>query len=282
MLTTHTIPAIRNALGELRNTGLKIGYVPTMGALHEGHISLIRKAMELSDAVIVSIFVNPTQFGPDEDFSTYPRPLESDLDICKKHGVHAVFHPPVEELYDGDEQIRISAGELSSRLCGKTRPGHFDGVLQVVNKFFNIIQPDVAVFGQKDIQQLLLIRQMVTGFRMNIDILMAPTQREPDGLAISSRNQYLSGAERNAAPLLYRALKELEELIRPGEINMDRVTAPLKKKLEQKGLKIDYISCVEPPHLHQISRIEKGKNYILAGAVFAGQTRLIDNLIIYT
>ncbi|MEX0772353.1 MAG: pantoate--beta-alanine ligase [Balneolales bacterium] len=279
---TRNIPDTRKAIGILRDSGSKIGLVPTMGALHQGHVSLIRKAKELADEVVVSIFVNPTQFGPHEDFSAYPRPLQKDLDLCDEHGVSVVFHPAVDDMYDDNEHIRIQAGEMSRHLCGKSRPGHFDGVLQVVNKLFNIVRPDIAVFGQKDIQQLYIIRQMVNEFRMDLDVVMAPTQREPDGLAISSRNVYLDPSEREAAPLLYQSLCDLADLIKTGEDNMDRFIQTRSAELKEKGLIIDYLSCVEPPSLHPVSKIEAKSNYILAGAVWTGRTRLIDNLIIHT
>lgn len=271
---------MRKAIGALRGPGKKIGFVPTMGALHQGHESLISKAKEFADEVIVSIFVNPTQFGPNEDFSSYPRPLEKDLELCEKNGVAAVFKPDYDDMYSGENIIRINAGEMSHHLCGKSRPGHFDGVLQVVNKLFNVIQPDIAVFGQKDIQQLYIIRQMVSEFKMNLDVVMSPTQREPDGLAISSRNIFLTPSEREIAPLLNKTLRDLEEHIKHGGKDLDQFVQTRTSELKQKGLIVDYLSCVEPPLLKPASIFEPGCKYILAGAVWIGNTRLIDNLII--
>lgn len=279
---THSIPETRKALGKLRESGHKIGFVPTMGALHQGHVSLMHKAKEVADIVVVSIFVNPTQFGPGEDFKSYPRTLQKDLDLCDEHGISVVFQPDTDQMYPGNDLINIYAREISEHLCGKSRPGHFDGVLQVVNKLFNIVQPDVAVFGQKDIQQLYIVRQMVADFKMSTDVVMVPTRREPDGLAISSRNVYLNQTERKSAPFLYRALCDLAGYIHEGGNEIDRFIRSQSTKLEQNGLSVDYLSCVEPPRLLPASKIKKGGNYILAGAVFAGRTRLIDNLIINT
>ena len=279
---TRTIPDVRNAIRGFRDSGLRIGFVPTMGALHDGHVSLIHKAKEHADEVVVSIFVNPTQFGPNEDFASYPRPVQKDLDICEEHGVSVVFHPDVNQMYFEEELIGIKAGVMAERLCGRTRPGHFDGVLQVVNKLFNIIKPDIAVFGQKDIQQLFLIRQMVQEFRMDIDIIMAPTLRESDGLAISSRNVYLTSEQRSKACKLYQALGTLEGFIKNGGRDLKEVISQQISLLKQSDLITDYISCVELPKLDEVTQIERNRRYILAGAVFAGKTRLIDNLIIHT
>ncbi|MEX0778509.1 MAG: pantoate--beta-alanine ligase [Balneolales bacterium] len=279
---TRTIADSRKAIGKMRESGLKIGFVPTMGALHLGHISLIQKAKELVDVVIVSIFVNPTQFGPREDFSSYPRPLQKDLELCEEHDVSMVFHPDVDEMYGEENLIDIKAGEMAKYLCGKSRPDHFDGVLQVVNKLFNIIRPDVAVFGQKDIQQLYVIRQMVSEFKMDLDVVMAPTKRESDGLAISSRNVYLTSSQRKSAPFLYQTLCDLADLIKSGQEDIQPFIRSRSAEFKEKGLIIDYLSCAEPPRMVPVSRIKKNRDYILAGAVFAGDTRLIDNLIIHT
>ncbi|MEX0686301.1 MAG: pantoate--beta-alanine ligase [Balneolales bacterium] len=280
---THNILEVRKAIQGLRNEGLRVGFVPTMGALHEGHISLIKKAKELAEEVVVSIFVNPAQFGPNEDYASYPRPFQKDLDLCEEQGVSIVFHPEVSEMYSGEEIIKIQAGAMAETLCGRSRPGHFDGVLQVVNKLFNITRPDLVVFGQKDIQQFFIIKEMVEEFKMDIDLVMAPTKREPDGLAISSRNIYLTESQRKNANKLYEVLGAVSEVIKNGGNGLQEAINMHVAELNNiTDFKTDYISCVEPPKMQHSSEILEGRTYIIVGAVYAGQTRLIDNLIIHT
>ncbi|GAB2963011.1 pantoate--beta-alanine ligase [Nonomuraea fastidiosa] len=263
----------REELVKARRSGT-VALVPTMGALHEGHRSLIRLARVRADQVVVSIFVNPLQFGPNEDFSRYPRTFDADLDVCRAEGVDVVFHPSAEEMYAPDRQVSVSAGEMGRIVEGAARPGHFDGVLTVVLKLFNLVQPDLAVFGQKDAQQLALIRRMVADLDLPIEILGAPTVREPDGLAMSSRNRYLSDEDRQVALTLSRALRAGAARLTPAEIR-----AEARKVLDEAGpaLDVDYLALVDPATF-----VEVGDDYeglaVLAVAARVGTTRLIDNV----
>jgi pantoate--beta-alanine ligase len=265
----------REELVKARRSGT-VALVPTMGALHEGHRSLIRLARVRADQVVVSIFVNPLQFGPNEDFSRYPRTFDADLDVCRAEGVDVVFHPSAEEMYAPDRQVSVSAGEMGRIVEGAARPGHFDGVLTVVLKLFNLVQPDLAVFGQKDAQQLALIRRMVADLDLPIEILGAPTVREPDGLAMSSRNRYLSDEDRQVALTLSRALRAGAARLTPAEIR-----AEARKVLDEAGpaLDVDYLALVDPATF-----VEVGDDYeglaVLAVAARVGTTRLIDNVTI--
>lgn len=271
--------------------------VPTMGALHDGHLSLIRQAKEHADHVVVSVFVNPTQFAPGEDYERYPRTLETDLENCRNEGVSLVFAPERREIYGTGEGERshylsIQISEMNRHLCGASRPGHFEGVLQVVNKLFNIIRPEVAVFGQKDIQQWFIIRQMAEEFEHQVDILMGPTRRESDGLAKSSRNVYLSAEERQKAPMVFSSLKSvsdmLRELIREGNGRQSHIPVPeelLKKekqRLAENGYQLDYFSIVGTPDLQPVDVIVPGRLYVIAVAAWLGNTRLIDNVLLNT
>ncbi|GAA1608413.1 pantoate--beta-alanine ligase [Nonomuraea maheshkhaliensis] len=263
----------REDLVKARRAGT-VALVPTMGALHEGHRSLIRQARVRADQVVVSIFVNPLQFSPNEDFSRYPRTFDADLDVCRAEGVDVVFHPAVEDMYAPDRQISVSSGEMGRIVEGAARPGHFDGMLTVVLKLFNLVQPDLAVFGQKDAQQLALIRRMVADFDLPIEILGSPTVREPDGLALSSRNRFLSEDDRRLALALSRALRAGAARLAPSEI---RRTAMAVLDEVGPGLEVDYLALVDPATFAEVSESYEGLA-VLAVAARVGTTRLIDNV----
>ncbi len=263
----------REDLVKARRAGT-VALVPTMGALHEGHRSLIRQARVRADQVVVSIFVNPLQFSPNEDFSRYPRTFDADLDVCRAEGVDVVFHPAVEDMYAPDRQISVSSGEMGRIVEGAARPGHFDGMLTVVLKLFNLVQPDLAVFGQKDAQQLALIRRMVADFDLPIEILGSPTVREPDGLALSSRNRFLSEDDRRLALALSRALRAGAARLTPSEI---RRTAMAVLDEAGPGLEVDYLALVDPATFAEVSESYEGLA-VLAVAARVGTTRLIDNV----
>jgi len=275
-----SIDEIREAVKSLKSKGKRIGFVPTMGALHEGHLSLIRQAKERADEVVVSIFVNPEQFGPNEDFESYPREMEEDLKKCEIAGVSVVFALNRDDVYDKNKYLRIEVDELNRHMCGGSRPGFFEGILLIVNKLFNIVNPDVAVFGQKDIQQFQIISRMVHEFNHNIELLMAPIERANDGLALSSRNKYLSAEDREIAPGLYRALSYVEKQILNGVDNPSLLLEHQKSELEAKGFKIDYLNVFDKKTLQPVETLSEEGEYILAGAVWLSRTRLIDNFLI--
>ncbi|SDK72154.1 pantoate--beta-alanine ligase [Nonomuraea maritima] len=252
-----------------------VALVPTMGALHEGHRSLIRQARERADQVVVSIFVNPLQFGPNEDFSRYPRTFDDDLDVCRAEGVDVVFHPGVDDMYPPGRQVSVSAGQMGDVVEGEFRPGHFDGVLTVVLKLFNLVRPDLAVFGEKDAQQLALIRRMVADLDVPVEILGAPTVREPDGLAMSSRNRYLSAEERKVALGLSRALRAGAGRRTPDEIR----TAAREELDRNPELKVEYLVLVDPRTFTEVKEPYEGVA-VLAVAARVGGTRLIDNVTV--
>lgn len=259
--------------------GKSVGFVPTMGALHEGHLSLIRKARKDNDIVIVSIFVNPAQFGPKEDFKKYPRELKEDCRLCRKEGVDIIFYPQVKEIYPQGYRTYIEVKDLSNVLCGKFRPGHFRGVATVVTKLFNIVGADIAYFGQKDAQQAIIIKRMVSDLNIPIKIKVMSTVREIDGLAMSSRNAYLSQEERKDAVVLSEALNLARNLIRRGKKNSSKIIRQMKQLInKKKNAKVQYISIVDLENLKPIEII-KGK-VLIALAVWIGKTRLIDNIII--
>lgn len=296
----HDINSIRERLDAVRPTK-QIGLVPTMGALHEGHLALIREAKKLNDIVVVTVFVNPTQFGPNEDLDRYPRTLESDADLCKKEGVDFIFAPSTNEIYPGKQYLSISIDTLDDYLCGATRPGHFNGVLQVVNKLFQIVQPHHAYFGQKDIQQFVLIQTMVNEFNIPVELHAVPTVRESDGLALSSRNRYLSKDNRAVAPELHKSIRGVAQVLTRGignaagevqEFNSpeERYVAALqslrneiesqKERLTAFGFKIDYLEVVDFKSLQPVKSILEHGRYIVAIAAWIGTTRLIDNIIV--
>jgi pantoate--beta-alanine ligase len=274
------------AIGEMRLfserarfRGKKVGLVPTMGALHEGHLSLVAEARKRSDVAVVSIFVNPLQFGPREDFKAYPRDLRKDRRLLKNFDVDAVFIPEAAEMFPKDFKTYVEVKELSDKLCGGSRPGHFQGVATVVAKLFNIVCPDLAFFGEKDYQQQLLIRRMARELDLPVEIVALPTVREFDGLAMSSRNTYLSPEERSAATALYRALCLAKTRIRAGERDAGKLRSHITALLlNEPKVRIDYISVADPEDLTEIKRI-KGK-VLVALAAYVGKTRLIDNMVI--
>ncbi len=260
-----------------RGEGKKIGFVPTMGYLHEGHLSLIRAARAASDLVVVSIFVNPTQFGPGEDLERYPRDLERDKRMAQEAGADVIFHPSAGEMYPENFSTYVEETRLSEHLCGLSRPRHFRGVTTVVLKLFNIVLPDVAYFGQKDAQQALIIKRMVRDLHLPVRIELLPIVREQDGLAISSRNEYLSPEQRREATVLYRSLMEARRLIGSGEREANRIKEIMKEIIESAtDARIDYVSIVNRDTLDDIEEV-KG-NILIALAVLIGKTRLIDNL----
>lgn len=278
MKIINNIKEIRKQVKDWKNAGLSVALVPTMGYLHEGHESLIKKASEDNDKVIVSIFVNPMQFGINEDLSTYPRNIDRDSDICEKNGASLIFNPSVEEMYTDGFSTFVDLNNLTSGLCGKSRPTHFRGVCTVVSKLFNIVNPDKAYFGQKDAQQLSIIKQMVTDLNFDIEIVSCPIVREADGLAKSSRNTYLSKEERQASTIINKSLKKAKSLIKSGEKDSKNVIDFIKNEINKEPLaKIDYISIVDNKTIKNIKTIEDGS--LIAVAVFIGNTRLIDNFI---
>jgi pantoate--beta-alanine ligase len=274
------IDSIRSFIKKKKTEDKTIGFVPTMGSLHEGHLSLIKLAAEKSDEVVVSIYVNPEQFGPDEDFEKYPRELDSDLEKCKELDVSTVFTPSDEIMYGYTQYLRIEIDELNKHIDGGSRPGFFEGILLVVNKLFNIIEPDFAVFGQKDIQQFIILQQMVKEFNHGIELVMGPIIRANDGLALSSRNKYLSAEERQKAPSLYRSLQYIEKQVTGGVDQPKLLLAHQRSELEAKGLEIDYLNLFERKTLTPAETLNKNELYIIAGAVWLGNTRLIDNILI--
>ena len=260
-----------------REAGVRVGLVPTMGYLHEGHLSLIAAAKKYADAVVVSVFVNPIQFGPNEDFEKYPRDEKADLAKCRAAGAAAVFLPTPQTMYAPDASVHVTEEILANRLCGLRRPGHFRGVCTVVAKLFNLAQPNVAVFGQKDFQQACVIRRMVRDLNFPIRIVVAPIIREPDGLARSSRNTYLSETERQQAVGLSRSLHLAKRLFREGQTSAKRIVARMVKSLEADGLQVDYVEIVDAETLDPVKTVQKGNAVLLA--VYDGKTRLIDNCL---
>lgn len=275
-----TAQQMQQRAATLRAQGQTIGFVPTMGYLHEGHLSLVRLARQHADVVVVSIFVNPTQFGPNEDFERYPRDFERDEQVCREAQVDIIFYPSISELYASDASTWVVEERLSRGLCGASRPGHFRGVCTVVAKLFHIVQPHIAVFGEKDGQQLRIIERMVRDLHLPVRIVRGPTVREPDGLAMSSRNAYLSPHERKQAVVLKRALDKAEQLVREGiERDAERLKAAMQNVIEHApDARIDYIEIVDDQTLEPVQTVDRP--CMVALAVFIGKTRLIDNLVI--
>lgn len=280
MEAKQSIAEIQEVVQHLKQQEKTVGFVPTMGALHEGHLSLIRKAHQKADEVVVSIYVNPRQFGPDEDFEEYPRDLEEDVNRLKEEGVAAVFAPQDKIMYPGMQYLRIEMEELNQFMDGGSRPGFFEGILLVVNKLFNIIEPDFAVFGQKDIQQYRILQQLVREFNHQVELIMAPIVRASDGLALSSRNAYLSSKQRKLAPGLYRSLRYVKKQLTDGAKNISLLLNHQKQELEGKGFKIDYLNLYSFEKMKPVKKATTDNKYILAGAVYLGDTRLIDNMIV--
>lgn len=265
---------------EVKQRGDRVGFVPTMGFLHRGHLSLLEEARRHNDYVVLSIFVNPLQFGQSEDFTTYPRDMQSDLEKAKQAGCDLVFLPEAGQLYPGGYCTYVEVtGPLTETLCGASRPGHFRGVTTVVSKLFHLVQPDRAYFGQKDAQQALVIKRMVKDLNLDLEVVVCPTVREEDGVAMSSRNKYLQHMEREAARVLYRSLREGEAMIWRGERSSLKVAEKIRQIIARQDLvKIDYVAVVESETLQEVEVI--GSSTLLAVAVFIGQTRLIDNLTV--
>lgn len=274
----NRIEDVRNTVKEWKNQGLSVGFVPTMGYLHEGHQSLIKKAYEENDRIVVSIFVNPMQFGPTEDLDTYPRDLERDSKICKDAGANLIFHPEDKEMYKNDFLTFVDVNGLTEGLCAKSRPIHFRGVCTVVTKLLNIVYPDRIYFGQKDAQQLAIIKRMVRDLNIDVEVIGCPIVREEDGLARSSRNVYLSTEEREAATILNKSLSKAKTLIENGEKSSEVIINQIKETINSEPLaRIDYVEVVDNLSMEKVKYIEK--SVLVATAVYIGKTRLIDNFI---
>ena len=279
MKIVSTVEQVREEVKKWRQQGLTVGLVPTMGYLHEGHKSLIDKAVAQNDKVVVSVFVNPIQFGPTEDLATYPSDLERDAALCEDAGAALIFHPEKEDMYFDDFCTYIDMDGLTKGLCGKTRPIHFRGVCTVVGKLFNIVHPDRAYFGQKDAQQLAVVRRMVRDLNFDLEIVGCPIIREEDGLAKSSRNTYLSEEERKAAVILHKGLVKGEEMVSAGEKDVKKVLDAITEIIESEPLaRIDYVEAVDFDNIETIDTIEG--SVLVAVAVYIGKTRLIDNFIV--
>jgi pantoate--beta-alanine ligase len=278
MNTVKTVRELRAAVARARSEGKRIGLVPTMGNLHSGHAALVVKAAQRADFVVASIFVNPLQFGPTEDLATYPRTLPADQETLLQAGCHLLFAPSVEEMYPHgmEDQTLVSVPHLSEGLCGASRPGHFDGVATVVSKLFNMVQPDLAIFGQKDFQQLAVIRALVRDLNMPIQIIGEPTVRAADGLALSSRNGYLSEEQRAAAPALYRVIKHIAEAIHIGERDLNFLLANGVDQLKAAGFRLDYLEIRNATTLRPTTA--EDHDLVILAAAYMGSTRLIDNL----
>ncbi len=275
----NTVEQVREQVKAWRKEGLTVGLVPTMGFLHEGHKSLIDKAVEENDRVVVSVFVNPTQFGPNEDFESYPRDMEKDAALCEAAGASLIFHPEPSDMYLDGYSTFVDMDTLTKGLCGKTRPIHFRGVCTVVSKLFNIVCPDKAYFGQKDAQQLAVIKHMVRDLNFGLEIVGCPIIREDDGLAKSSRNTYLNADERKAATVLNKALTKGKEAVMSGEKDAAKVKAIITDIIEKEPLaKIDYVEIVDWNNLEAVDSTEG--DILTAIAVYIGKTRLIDNFIV--
>ncbi|ELJ8894076.1 pantoate--beta-alanine ligase [Campylobacter upsaliensis] len=278
MQIINDIKDLKNIIKKWKNQGLSIGYVPTMGYLHEGHLSLIKKASK-NDKIIVSIFVNPMQFGINEDLATYPRDLERDAKLCENEGVAVLFTPSVEQMYPKGFSSYVDMNSLTDKLCGAKREGHFRGVCTILMKFFHLITPNVAYFGQKDAQQCAVVKHMVEDLNLDLEIEICPIIREKDGLAKSSRNVYLNEAERKAALVLSRAIFLGENLIKKGERESKIILQAMREELQKESLaRIDYIELVNPKTMEHLERIEDSA--LGALAVYIGKTRLIDNFLL--
>lgn len=274
-----TIKDARSYISELKKQGKSVGLVPTMGYFHDGHLELMRRSLKKGHETIVSLFVNPTQFGPSEDFDSYPKNLQRDLDLAKEIGVKAVFMPAINDMYPKGYKTYVEVEDLSNVLCGEHRPGHFRGVATVVLKLFNIVKPDEAFFGQKDGQQVIVIKKMVQDLDLDIPIEVIPTVREEDGVAMSSRNAYLSPVERQAAPILYQTLKLLEEMILEGERNVSLLLEAGKNNILKEPLAdLQYIDIRSTDDLSPLEEL-KGE-FMIAMAVKVGPARLIDNIVL--
>ena len=277
MKVVKSVAGMKALARQWKKEGKRIGFVPTMGYLHEGHLSLVRESKKRADVTVVSIFVNPTQFGPKEDYKKYPRDLEKDSAYLEKGGVDCLFYPDAADVYPPGYRTFVEVPGLQDRLCGKSRPGHFRGVATVVFKLFNIIRPDIAFFGAKDAQQVLIIERMAADLDLDVEVVTCPIVREPDGLALSSRNAYLSPEERKAAPVLSISLRGAERAVAAGERDAAIVLAGIRSAIEAEPLaRVDYVEAVDPTNLEPVAKLHG--DVLIALAVFFGSTRLIDNI----
>lgn len=278
MKVVHKINEVREIVNGWKKEGLSVGLVPTMGYLHEGHQSLIKKAVEQNDRVVVSVFVNPIQFGENEDLDSYPRDLEKDTKLCEETGANLIFNPSPEEMYPEGFCSYVDMNGLTKELCGKSRPIHFRGVMTVVSKLFNIVTPNKAYFGMKDAQQLLIIKRMVKDLSFGIEIVGCPIVREEDGLAKSSRNTYLSEDERKAALILYKTINLGKKILEEGERDSSVLLSKMKENINKEPLaKIDYVEAVDIERIEKVDKIEG--TVLVAMAIYIGKTRLIDNFV---
>ena len=279
MRICHSIDEMRDARVAARREGKPLGLVPTMGALHQGHISLVRAARKECNRVAVSLFVNPLQFGPNEDLAKYPRNFDRDRTLLEQEGVEVLFAPSIEEMYPAGAVTYVAVEGLSDKLCGRSRPGHFRGVTTVVAKLFNIVQPDLAFFGQKDAAQVAIIRRMVRDLNIPVRIVSCPIVREPDGLAMSSRNAYLDSAQRKSALALYRSLMQVQEQFDQGERKAVKLIEAGKRVLaEEASVQLDYLEIVDPDTLDRVDEVSQ--TALVAVAAFVGNTLLIDNIVL--
>ncbi len=278
MKVIRKIKTMQREVEKLKKKNKVIGFVPTMGYLHDGHIRLINEAQKISDVVVVSIFVNPTQFGPNEDYEKYPRDERRDLKLCRNHNVDYVFIPSVNEIYPEGYETYVELTKTPNHLCGLSRPGHFRGVATILVKLFNIVKPDIAFFGLKDFQQTVVVKKLVSDLNITMRIKTVETVRDVDGLALSSRNKYLSEEERKKALTIPRSLIMAKEMIESGERSCEKIKEAMKKLLEENGLKVDYAEIVDSDTLEELKEVRFP--CAIAVAVFVGQTRLIDNIVI--
>jgi len=279
MKTITKAKEIHDAVKEEKSRGKSVGLVPTMGFLHEGHLSLVRESVQQTDVTVVSIYVNPAQFGPKEDLKEYPRDINRDTEILEAEGVDYIFSPGNEEIYPEGYKTYVEVHDMQDTLCGRSRPGHFRGVCTVVLKLFNIIEPDFAYFGQKDAQQAIILKRMVQDLNLGVKIEVLPIVREEDGLALSSRNAYLDQEERKAARVLSQSLEEAREMVKSGEQDSGQIISRMKEMISQEPrAKIDYVEIVDRENLNPVAKIEK--EALAALAVFVGKVRLIDNMIL--
>ncbi|HZP60343.1 MAG TPA: pantoate--beta-alanine ligase [Opitutaceae bacterium] len=278
MQKIETVCEMQALAEKMRAKNRRLGFVPTMGALHAGHLSLVKLARAQADAVVVSIFVNPTQFGPNEDYARYPRTLEHDLELCAEAGVDAVFIPPAEEIYPKGYSTYVTEETVSRPLEGVSRPAHFRGVATVVAKLFNIVRPQIAVFGQKDAQQVAVVKKMAADLHFPVEIMVAPTLREPDGLAMSSRNRYLTASQREDALVIFQALRRAQDMVAGGEHRSDRLIAEATHLLSQKRrVRIIYAALVDKDTFEPLREVAPGRT-LLAVAAWVDEVRLIDNV----
>jgi pantoate--beta-alanine ligase len=281
MKVIKKIDEMRSAVFGIKSRGMSIGFVPTMGYLHEGHLSLVRESLRKADVTVVSMFVNPAQFGPREDFKEYPRDLNRDSEVLEREGVDYLFVPESDEIYHQGHKTYVEVYDLQDKLCGRSRPGHFRGVCTVVLKLFNIINPDISFFGQKDAQQAIILKRMVKELNLEVIIEVLPIIREEDGLALSSRNKYLTQEERKAALILSKSLKEAQSMMEKGQRDSAAIIKEMKEIIGREPLaKIDYVEIVDMDKLNPVDKIEK--KALVAMSIFIGKVRLIDNTILCT